>query len=231
MRDNEISRIDDVVVVQDQIQIERTRGTRKRSLAAQSLLDVEQSDEQIVRRERRLPYCRRVEEGWLLADADGSRVVKTRDAKRLDEWAQRVECGAQIGFAVADVAAERDRDPDDRLLLPASGQHDADALGASRALADYVFHARSSLLEESPMLERLAQHDAEHRAMPSVSDHCYLWPPTLDECRQMARVVIENVAEGGSVRVLASLRRGWDGNFTCRRRHRCAQFLERGTKP
>jgi hypothetical protein len=44
MRDNEISRIDDVVVVQDQIQIERTRGTRKRSLAARPLLDVEQSD-------------------------------------------------------------------------------------------------------------------------------------------------------------------------------------------
>jgi len=50
MRYDEISRIDDVVVVQDQIQIERARGTRKRSLAAQSLLDVEQSDEQIVGR-------------------------------------------------------------------------------------------------------------------------------------------------------------------------------------
>ena len=153
MRHDEISRIDDVVVVQDQIQIERTRGTWKRSLAAQSLLDVEQSDEQIVRRERRLPYCRRVEEGCLLADADGSRVVKTRDAKRLDEWAQRIERGAQIGFAMADVAAKRDRDPDDRLLLPALGQHGADALGTDRTLSDHVFHARSRLLEQSLMLD------------------------------------------------------------------------------
>ena len=153
MRDNEISRIDDVVVVQDQIQIERTRGTRKRSLAAQSLLDVEQSDEQIVGRQRRLPYCGGVEEDGLVADADGSGVVKTRDAKRLDGWVHRIECGAQIGVAIADVAAKRDRDPDDRLLLPARGQHGADALGTDRTLSDHVFHARSRLLEESLMLD------------------------------------------------------------------------------
>ena len=153
MRDNEISRIDDVVVVQDQIQIERTRGTRKRSLAAQSLLDVEQSDEQIVGRQRRLPYCGGVEEDGLVADADGSGVVKTRDAKRLDEWAQRIERGAQIGFAMPDVAAKRDRDPDDRLLLPALGQHGADALSTDRTLSDHVFHARSRLLEQSLMLD------------------------------------------------------------------------------
>ena len=153
MRYDEIRRVDDVVVVEDQIQIERSRRTGKRAFATESLLDVEQSDEQIVRRERRLPYCRRVEEGCLLADADGSRVVKTRDAKRLDEWAQRVECGAQIGFAVADVAAERDRDPDDRLLLPARGQHRANALGTDRPLPDHVFHARGRLLEQSLMLD------------------------------------------------------------------------------
>ena len=153
MRDNEISRIDDVVIVQDQIQIERTRGTRKRSLAAQSLLDVEQSDEQIVGRQRRLPCGGGVEEDGLVADPDGSGVVKTRDAKRLDEWAQRIERGAQIGFAIADVATKRDRDPDDRLLLPALGQHGADALGTDRTLSDHVFHARSRLLEESLMLD------------------------------------------------------------------------------
>jgi hypothetical protein len=153
MRYDEISRIDDVVVVQDQIQIERTRGTRKRSLAAQSLLDVEQSDEQIVGRQRRLPYCGGVEEDGLVAHADGSGVVKTRDAKRLDGWAQRIECGAQIGVAIADVAAKRDRDPDDRLLLPARGQHGADALGTDRTLSDDVFHARRRLLEESLMLD------------------------------------------------------------------------------
>jgi len=86
-------------------------------------------------------------------DADGSGVVKTRDAKRLDGWAQRIERGAQIGFAIADVAAKRDRDPDDRLLLPALGQHGADALSTDRTLSDHVFHARSRLLEESLMLD------------------------------------------------------------------------------
>jgi hypothetical protein len=94
MRYDEIRRVDNVVAVEDQIQVECSRRTGKRALAAQFLLDVEQSDEQIVRRKRRLPYCRCVEEDWLLADADGSRVVKTRGAKRLDGWAQRIERGA-----------------------------------------------------------------------------------------------------------------------------------------
>jgi hypothetical protein len=84
MRYDQIGRVDDVVAVEDQIQIERARRTGKRSLATESLLDVEQCDEEIVCRQRRLPYCYRVEKDWLLADAYRHSVVKTRCLERLD---------------------------------------------------------------------------------------------------------------------------------------------------
>jgi hypothetical protein len=49
MRHDEIRRIDDVVTVEDQIQIERARRAGKRPLTTKSLLDVEQCREDLAR--------------------------------------------------------------------------------------------------------------------------------------------------------------------------------------
>jgi hypothetical protein len=49
MRHDEIRRIDDVVTVEDQIQIERARRAGKRPLTTESLLDVEQCREDLAR--------------------------------------------------------------------------------------------------------------------------------------------------------------------------------------
>ncbi len=158
--------------------------------------------------------------------------MKTRGAKRLDGWAQRGERGAQIAFAIAEVAAERDRDPDDRLLLPAIGQHGADAFGADRTRPDDVFDARGRLLEQTLMLDRLTEH--EHRA--SCDDaRASPSPPSgasARRTRQMTRVVRQDVPVSRSGCVLSRFRPdGRDGKLDCGRRHRQAQLLERGSKP
>ena len=110
MRHDEIRRFDDVVAVQNQIQVEGPRRTRVGPLAAKSLLDVEQRDEQISRGQASSPPPPPRSESRLFADADRRRVVKARRPQRVDEGAQRFERGAQIAVAIAEIAPECDGD-------------------------------------------------------------------------------------------------------------------------
>jgi hypothetical protein len=111
MRHDQIRRLDDVIAIEDQIQIKGTWCTWVGALAAKSFLDIEEQREQLSRGERRLPRRDRIQEDRLFADADGRRVVKARRSKRLDVGAQRLDCGAQSGVTISEIAAERDRDP------------------------------------------------------------------------------------------------------------------------
>jgi len=153
MRHDETWRVDHLIVIEDQIQVERTRRAGKRSLAAKFLLDVEQRGQQIARGQRGLPDRRRIEKDRLLTNTHRRCVVKAGCLERLDGGAQRLESRAEVRVAIAEIAAECDRDFDDGLLLPPRGQHDADPLSADRALADHVFHAGGCLLEQTLMLD------------------------------------------------------------------------------
>jgi len=110
VRHDETRCIDDFVVVQNQIQIECPRRTRVRAFATEALLDVEQRDENLSRRQRRLPHRRGVQENRLIADADRRRVMKARIPERRNVRPNRVKGRAQVGFAIAKVASKRNRD-------------------------------------------------------------------------------------------------------------------------
>src|SRR5262245_17931393 len=110
MWDDQIRRVDDLVVVQNQIEIERARRAGIWAGSATSLLDVEQHTKQVVRRERRLPHCGGGQEDRLVTHTDGSRVVEAGKAEGLNVRPQRVERGTEIAFAIAEIAAERDGD-------------------------------------------------------------------------------------------------------------------------
>src|SRR6185436_20773591 len=99
------------------------------------------------------------------------------------------------------------------LLLPARRQDRADTLGPGSSTTDDVFEARGSLFEQTPMLHRLAEHDAQHGSMARVCDRRNPWSPALDERSQMACVVFEDAAVGCGVRILASVGRRRDRNL------------------
>ena len=119
--------------------------------------------------------------------------------------AQRIECLAQVGFAIAKVAAEGDRNCGNELLLPACRQHRADALGTGRSTSDDVLEARCGLLEQTLMLHRLTKHDAQHSPMARVCDRPNPRPPALDEGSEMTDIIFEDAVVGRRLPALARL--------------------------
>ena len=148
MRYGEIRRVDDVVSVKNQIEIERPRRARIGAFAAEPLLDAEQHGKQIVRRQRGLSNRRGVEKRRLIADADRCRVIEAGRSNLLDEGMERVERRTQVAVAIAEIAPEGDRDAGNGLLLPACRKHGADTLRAFRSSSDDVFESGGSLLEQ-----------------------------------------------------------------------------------
>jgi len=109
MRDYEPRLVDDGLAVQDQIQIERARRACVGTFTAECALNREKRLEQVARRKRAFPCCCCVQEPRLGTDADGCRVVKSRETKAGDVLAQVSRGLVQVPLAVPQVAPEGER--------------------------------------------------------------------------------------------------------------------------
>jgi hypothetical protein len=110
MRDDQSLLLDDAVPIQNQIEIEGAGGAWMRPRAAEAPLDREQRLEQRTRRQRRVPDGGGIEKPRLVADADRIGVVEGGNAEIGDDGLQRLDGAEQVALAVAEVAAERNRD-------------------------------------------------------------------------------------------------------------------------
>ena len=109
MRHPEARLLDHGIPIQDQIEIERAVRARVRTLAPESLLDLQEPLEKLPRRERRLPDRRRVQKSRLFADADGIRFVEFRRPEVCDRAGKSHQSIAQVALTVAKVASQGDR--------------------------------------------------------------------------------------------------------------------------
>src|SRR5687767_13645179 len=82
------------------------------------------------------------------------------------------------------------------LLLPAIRQNGADARDAAAATSQDVFETCAGLFEQPLVLERFAQHHAEHRSVACVGDSRDAIPPAGDERTQELGVGGQNVPVG-----------------------------------
>ncbi len=106
----------------------------------------------------------------MIALADVGRRVERRHTLALQEGAQGIDALLQRGPALAQVAAERNRHAHGRLFLPARGQDGAHAGDPAGPASEHVLETGSRLFEEALVLARLAEHDAEHRAVTRVRE-------------------------------------------------------------
>src|SRR4051812_37730784 len=88
------------------------------------------------------------------------------------------------------------------LLEPPGGEYRADPRGVRRAFTEHVLEPAGRLLEHARVLERLAEHHAEHRAVPRVGDVLDPGPPSFDERPQGPRIVFEDAAEHRGIGLL-----------------------------
>ena len=79
VRQGQLGRVEDHVVDQEQIEIERARSVWEGARATQVALDAEQRVEEVGGSQRGLQRDDRVEEGRLLQVSDRLRLVETRD--------------------------------------------------------------------------------------------------------------------------------------------------------
>src|SRR5207344_575256 len=96
--------------VQNQIEVERARRARVRTLAAEMLFGGEKPGEDRMGRECRAARRGRVEEARLTPDTDGSGVMERRGTQVVDPGGQPLQRLAKNPFPIAEVAAERDGD-------------------------------------------------------------------------------------------------------------------------
>ena len=82
VRQGQLGRVEDHVVDQEQIEIDRARSVREGARATQVALDAEQCVEEVDRSQRGLQRNDRVQESRLLQVSDRLRLVETRDSRR-----------------------------------------------------------------------------------------------------------------------------------------------------
>src|SRR5437016_6336346 len=108
MRDLEVRLVDRLVVVEEEIEIDRARAPPLRANAPHALLDQEELPEELARLERRLQPDDRVQEGGLVHFTHGIGVVERGDAHH--QGARQVAHGFH-------------RFPDEELAVPQVGSH------------------------------------------------------------------------------------------------------------
>ena len=101
MRDAESLILDHPIPIQNQVEIERARGARVRTLASHLALDAEKDGQQIARHEGGVTDGHRIEEAGLLANADRRGVVKGGDAEIANRGRERVDRIEQEALAIA----------------------------------------------------------------------------------------------------------------------------------
>ena len=111
MRDGQAVFVDDAVAEQDEIEIERAGGVLKRPLASALALDGQQQIEDLARGQRSGADGGGIQKLRLrLGDTDGFGIVVAGDAEIGDDSLETGDGVIEMGAAVAEVAAERDRD-------------------------------------------------------------------------------------------------------------------------
>jgi hypothetical protein len=118
VRHLEAGRVDRLVAVEEQVEVDRARAeARPPPLAAQSPLDGEQAVEELTRRERRLELGRAVQEARLVEVVDGIGLAKGRNGAELDAGLGReqVEGSAERRLPVAEVRTQADEGARQRL--------------------------------------------------------------------------------------------------------------------
>ena len=108
---------DHTVPVQNQIEVQGTRRAGIGPFTSTIALHAEKRVEQLSWAERGTPHRHRVEKSRLIADAYRRRVVESRDLKIVNRRLQRLEGVEEVALAVAEIAAERDRDRDQRYSI------------------------------------------------------------------------------------------------------------------
>ena len=104
--------VDRICAVQNQIEVERARGARKRPLAASSALDLQEDVQEVARRERGRASRSAVEKRPLRPNPDGFGLVPAGDREIRELRPQPIDGKRKVGLPIADVGAERDRDLD-----------------------------------------------------------------------------------------------------------------------
>ena len=117
MRDAQSLLFDHPLPIQNQIEVQGARRARGGTFASELALHLEQRLEQFARRQGRLPHRGGVEETRLVAHAYSGGVVKGRDEKIVNRGLQRLDGVEEVALAVAKIAAERDRDRDQRYSI------------------------------------------------------------------------------------------------------------------
>jgi hypothetical protein len=88
--------------------------------------------------------------------------------------------------------------------LPAIRENGANARDAAAATSEDVFETRARLLEQTLVLDRLAEHDAEHRAMTRVSHGGHAVAPPGNERAEKLRVSGQNIPIDRDLALLSS---------------------------
>jgi hypothetical protein len=109
MRNPQAGFVNHQIAKENQIQIERTRSARIRSLSTGVRLHFQQQIEQLARRQGCGARDRGIEKARLGTDAHWFRFVKARDAEIGEIAAEPFARSAQMDGSIAQVAAECDR--------------------------------------------------------------------------------------------------------------------------
>lgn len=108
MRDDEPQLLDDVIAVENQIEVERTRRARVRAFAAQPSFDIEQRREEGGRRQRGVSDRGGVQESRLLPHAKGVGLVEGRHTQMRERGGECRDGLAQVPLAVTEIAPQGD---------------------------------------------------------------------------------------------------------------------------
>ena len=111
VRDLECRSIDDIVAVEEDVEVDQARTVGERLAAAHVGFDTAKGGEELIRSKVGGGFERSVEEPRLVEITNGFRLVKTGKLRddNTDVFEQ-LNGSAEVGFAIADVGAERDVD-------------------------------------------------------------------------------------------------------------------------
>jgi hypothetical protein len=110
MRHHEAGFIPPLSPIQDQVKIECPGRPRRRPFAPVFALNLQQPFEQLTGRQPRVANHDPVQKARLLTHANGGGVVPTRVTEVVENAGQAADGEGEVGFAIAEVAAQGDRD-------------------------------------------------------------------------------------------------------------------------
>src|SRR5262249_53873796 len=106
MRQRELQRLQDQVVIDKQVDVDDTWSVAHTRRATQRALQTPGRPQQLQRAQRRLARARKVVEVRLIGQVQRRRLVNRGDARDADQRGEGGEGGAQVRRAVAQVAAQ-----------------------------------------------------------------------------------------------------------------------------